>query len=174
MSLRKRYQGNQLRLAIQYRKAAIPEGFWFHEYPNTKQIDQACEHLDKGHWIVVFSRDLVVQHEFIADVLKRRQRNHPKFIDFGSFILSLTGRYSKYDLLSDDGFGLLGLAGIRPSSYYKELVGEIMTYLGKAFAKSNAGLILGFQHVDEAKLRPVYGAEMIDFIENPKFVYFKL
>lgn len=173
MSLRSKYNNNQLRLAIQYRRARIPEGCWFHKYPNPKQVKKACLMLDQKKWIVIFSREVIVQTEFIAEILKQRYSQRPRFIDFATFILTLSGRYTKYDELTEDDFGLLGVAGIRHSSYYKEMVGEVLTYLNKAFM-NDAGLILGFQEVAENKLRSVYGAEMMDFIQQPKFVYFKM
>lgn len=172
--LKEKYKGNKLRLALQFKRAGIPEKFWFRDYKDQILVDQACSQLDDGRWLVVFSRDIVLQFQFISEILKCRPQQKPQFIDFASFILGLIGRYSKYDMLSDLESNLVSIAGIRFSNYYKENVGDFLVYLGKVFARHNASIILGFQSVPDNKLRATYGSEMIDFIENSNFVYFKL
>ncbi len=168
------FTGNKLRKALQYRRAGIPESFWFKDYPDIAAVDSAIQQIEKGKWLAVFSRDVVAQLHFIAEIMKNKPELNPKFIDFSSFILRMVGRYSKYELLSDYDGGLVGMGGIRYSTYYRGHTGDLLTYLGRAFGKFNASIILGFQKVDESKMRSTYGQEMMDFIENSKFVYFNV
>jgi len=170
-----KYKANKLRLALQYRRAGVPEQLWFNDYPNQHLVDKASLHIDNGQWLAVYSKDVIAQFEFIAEILKFRPQDKPKFVDFGSLLLQFVGRYTKYDAL-DDGtdFRLIGIAGIRRSGYYKLHVEDFLTYLYKAFGKQGASIILGFQQVDESRMLSVYGAEMVEFLESTKFTHLKI
>ena len=138
MEINQKYSGNDLRLAIRYRKAGIPESYWFKAHRNYHQDE------DKKRFKAIFSRDTDSLASFIADMVKRRPQDNPSYVDFTALLMKLRGKYDKWDAVGDMDFGMLAVVNIRPSQYLKESAGAFTAYLSKAMTTHNARIVLGF------------------------------
>jgi len=177
-SIKEKYAGGQLRRALRYRAAGIPEQFWFKTYHDSFKVKTAIDDYKSGTFCVGIGENSLDISHFLADIIKGLGGDNKKFMSFSDLVLKLSKKFDRDGLFKDmvlNELEVLAVSNIRPSRMYDDYVDVFLTFLDR-FVNSvhEVKLVLGIQYIKSEEFIGAYGNEFFNFINQRKFTMIKL